>query len=257
MVNIRPSPVPITPSLTCVVLVVVLLMLSACTRTVVIRTPASDVASGPMTAADDGDDWWSIAFRMQWDPEQPPDLYLDALLADQVCAPALAEVGSRIDLWRFHRRAARDDVGHRFSLMVYTDLSTAEALYGQIRGASVLQWLESSGRVMHVAMNKVERPELPPIARASDGTWPPEIQASWPWFIMGVSHTWLSLISEVTVEQPMEEPSTGTLLEYYRSVDGRVTALWRDYGQHVYLHHLNAVFGYQPLVIKETNLKRF
>jgi hypothetical protein len=67
----------------------------------------------------------------------------------------------------------------------------------------------------------------------------------------------LSLIRESTVENPIEEPSTDTLLDYYRTVDGRVSALWRDYGQHVYLHHLNALFGYQPLVIKETNLKRF
>jgi hypothetical protein len=42
-----------------------------------------------------------------------------------------------------------------------------------------------------------------------------------------------------------------------RGVDERVTTLWRDHGQHVYLHHLNALFGYQPLVIRETNLKRF
>jgi len=210
-----------------------------------------------MTATDDGDEWWSISFGMQWDPAQPPDWFLDTLLADQVCAPALAEFASRIDLWRFHRRAGNDDVGHRFSLMVYSDSATADALYGQIRSTSVLQWLESTGKIEQVAMDKVVRPELPPIARTSDAAWPPAIQASWPWFIMGVSHTWLSLIRESTVENPIEEPSTDTLLDYYRTVDGRVSALWRDYGQHVYLHHLNALFGYQPLIIQETNLKRF
>jgi hypothetical protein len=40
-------------------------------------------------------------------------------------------------------------------------------------------------------------------------------------------------------------------------VNDRVSALWRGHGQHVYLHHLNALFGYAPLVIRETNLKRF
>jgi hypothetical protein len=106
-------------------------------------------------------------------------------------------------------------------------------------------------------MTKLDRNELPTIADTSDAAWPPEIQASWPWFIMGVSQTWLSLIKQVTAEQPIQEPSPEALLDYYASVNDRVTALWRDYGQHAYLHHLNALFGYEPLVIRETNLKRF
>ena len=245
------------PPATSVTLIILLLTLSACTRIVTVRTPADDVATEALAAIDTEASWWSITFRMRWDQAQIPNWYLDALLADQVCAPALEESRSRIALWRFHRRAAHDDVGHQLSLMVYSDSATADTLYAQVRQSSVLQWLESDGRIAQVTMARVERPELPAIARTSDATWPPEIQASWPWFIMGVSQTWLSLIREVTIEQPVEEPSPESLLDYYRGVDDRVTALWRDYGQRVYLHHLNALFGYQPLVIQETNLKRF
>ena len=245
------------PPATSITLVILMLTLSACTRIVTVRTPTDDVATESMAAIDTGASWWSITFRMGWDPTQAPDWYLDALLADQVCAPALEELRSRIALWRFHRRAVPDDVGHQLSLMVYSDSVTADALYAHIRQSSVLQWLESEGQITQITIARVERPELPPIARTSDATWPPEIQASWPWFIMGVSQTWLSLIREVTTEQPMEDPSPDGLLDYYRGVDDRVTVLWRDYGQHVYLHHLNALFGYQPLVIRETNLKRF
>ncbi len=246
-----------TPILTSAALLIVLLTLSACTRMVAVRTPATDVAAGSTVVAPDGNDWWSITFRVNWDTEQTPNWHMDALLADQVCAPALAELGPQISLWRFHRRAADDKVGHRLSLLVYTDASTADRLYGHIRSASMLQWLESAQRVEHVSMEAVERQELPPIARTSDAAWPPEIQASWPWFIMGVSQTWLSLIREVTIERPLTASSPDELLEYYRGVNNDVTALWRDHGQHVYLHHLNALFGYQPLVIRETNLKRF
>jgi hypothetical protein len=246
-----------TPSLTGITLLIVVLTLSACTRLVAVRTPSRDVAAGSTLEAADGSSWWSITFRIQWDTAQAPDWYLDALLADQVCAPALAELGPQISLWRFHRRAADDTVGHRLSLMVYSDALTADVLYQQIRETSVLRWLESDGRVEQVSMEAVERPELPSIARTSDATWPSEVQASWPWFIMGVSQTWLSLIREVTIEQPMVESSPDALLDYYRGVNNQVTTLWRDYGQHVYLHHLNALFGYQPLLIRETNLKRF
>ncbi len=245
------------PSLTGIALLAMLLTLSACTRIVTVRAPTNDLPPGSMTATGSEDGWWRIAIRMRWDPEQTPDWYLDALLADQVYAPALSDAGSAIRLWRFHRRAADDEAGHRFSLLAYTNAVSADILYRQIRAASVLQWLESDGRIASVTMSKVDRPERRSIARTSDAAWPPEIQASWPWFIMGVSQTWLSLIREVAAEQPLAEPSPAMLLDYYRGVDERVTALWRDNGQHVYLHHLNALFGYQPLIIRETNLKHF
>ena len=245
------------PSLTGIALLAMLLSLSACTRVVMIRAPANDLPPVPVAAAGNEDAWWRIAIIMRWDPEQTPDWYLDALLADQVYAPALSDAGSAISLWRFHRRAADDETGHRFSLLAYTNAVSADILYRQIREASVLQWLESDGRITSVSMSKVERPELPSVARSSDPAWPAEIQASWPWFIMGVSQTWLSLIREVAAEQPLAEPSPTMVVDYYRGVDERVTALWRDYGQHVYLHHLNALFGYQLLIIQETNLKRF
>jgi hypothetical protein len=238
-------------------MVAMLLMLSACTRVVTVRTPADDLPAGALIATHGQDGWWSIAFQMRWDSEQTPDWYLDALLADQICAPALVDLAPQISLWRFHRRAAVDATGHRFSVLVYTDSVTADILFRQIRQGSLLQWLEAEGRIDSLTMTKLDRPELPPIADTSDGAWPPEIQASWPWFIMGVSQTWLSLIKQVTAEQHMQASSPEALLDYYRGVNDRVTALWRDYGQHVYLHHLNALFGYEPLIIRETNLKRF
>lgn len=244
-------------TITGIALIGTLLALSACTRVVTIRVPLEGPAPGAAAPIEPDDAWWSIAFRMDWDREQSPEWYLDALLADQVCAPALTEFRSQIRLWRFHRRAGQDKVGHRFKLLVFTDAETAEALYRRVRADSVLQWLESERLVVSVTMTGADETELPRIARSSDGAWPPEIQASWPWFIMGVSQTWLSLIQQVTMDEPAEELSTQAVLDYYDSVNDRVDTLWRKYGQHVYLHHLNALFGYQPLIIRETNLKRF
>jgi hypothetical protein len=248
-------------SLTGIAVIATLLALSACTRVVTIRAPVADPIPGSDPELEPTATWWSIAFTMDWDRDRAPQWYLDTMLADQVCAPALVELDSQIRLWRFHRRAGYDDFGHRFKLLVFTDEQTAESLYRRIRNASVLQWLESEQLVESVAMTRANQSELPSIARTSDRSWPPEIQASWPWFIMGVSQTWLSLIQqvtvEVTVEEAAEELSTDAVLEYYRSVNDRVDILWRNHGQHVYLHHLNALFGYQPLIIRETNLKNF
>jgi len=246
------------PSLSAILALAMLLTLSACARVVTVQTPVEDLPAGSVDAAGDDDAWWTIAFIMDWDQgEGEPDWHLDALLADQVCAPALAELRTHVRLWRFHRRAGRDKTGHRFSLRVYTDAQTAENLYGRVRENSVLQWLESDERVTSVTLARMHAPAPPSIAGSSDSAWPPEIQESWPWYIMGVSQTWLSLINQVTAEDPFEDTSTAALLDYYETVNERVSTLWRNHGQHVYLHHLNAVFGYAPLVIRETNLKRF
>ena len=248
---------PRKPRSLTLILLALLSLQSACTRVVTVQTPADMPPAGSLATTGESDAWWSIDFTLDWVPDQEPDWYLDALLADQICAPALVDLGPQISLWRFHRRAADDKAGHRFSLLVYTDPLTAEALYTRMRDQSLLQWLETDGRLDAVSFSRMQRPDVPPIAVSSDAGWPPEIQASWPWYIMGVSQSWLSLIRQVTAEQPLEDPSPEALLDYYRSVNNQVTILWRVYGQHSYLHHLNALFGYQPLVIQETNLKRF
>jgi len=245
-----------TPRHAAILLLVVLL--SACTRTVTIEVPSRTLPPESVATASDKTGWWKIDFGLKWESEEETDWHLDALLADQVCSPALAEYRSRVYLWRFHRRAARDSAGHRFRLNIYTDPDTAEALYAQIRETAVLLWLESEGQVETLVMTEVDRPQRPPIAQTSDAGWPPEIQASWPYFIMGVSQMWLKLIEEVGAEDPQPEYSDmAAVIDYYRTVNDRVNTLWREEGQHAYLHHLNALFGYQPLVIRETNLKRF
>lgn len=239
------------------VLLTSLLMLSACTRVVVVDTPMQALPKSTIGAAQAGEDWWDIDFTMNWDREQPPDLFLDALIADQVCAPALASVGGQIRLWRFHRRYAPDAIGHRLRLRVYTDEASADRLFENVRASSVVQWLESDEWVDSVKMMRRVRPEDPPIARASDADWPPAIQASWPWFIMGVSQAWLVLIKEVSAEQRYEGTSKWTLLDHYRKVDESIDGQWRAFGQHAYLHHLNAIFAYEPIVIRGNYLMSF
>ena len=236
---------------------VIVSMLSACTRVVVVDTPMTALPGDAVVSPHEGEDWWHIDFIMQWDREDAPDTFLDTLIADQICAPALASVGGHIRLWRFHRRFPPDDIGHRLSLRVFTDEETARRLFEDVRSSSVLQWLESDDWVDSVYLARRERPEGPPIAASSDPQWPPAIQASWPWFIMGVSQAWLALIKQVSAEEPFEGTSKWSLLSHYQSVDESIDAQWRAFGQHAYLHHLNAIFAYEPLVIRSSILMSF
>jgi hypothetical protein len=76
---------------------------------------------------------------------------------------------------------------------------------------------------------------------------------------MGVSRTWLGMISQ-KADELRNESSGATLYAYeklYRRVEESVDQMWRNDGRHAFFHHLNALFGYQPLVIYERKLMTF
>jgi hypothetical protein len=97
------------------------------------------------------------------------------------------------------------------------------------------------------------------IEDTSDGHWSPPIRKSWPFFIMGVCQMWISLITEITdLIVPGRKPSSlPKILALYQKVNDAINKSWRDEGCHAMLHHLNAIFGYEPVLVREINLRRF
>ena len=73
-----------------------------------------------------------------------------------------------------------------------------------------------------------------------------------------MAQSWLMLVQDLSAENElMGEVDYPALLEHYREVDARLNAQWRQYGQHAYLHHLSALFGYQAIKITSSELKTF
>jgi len=69
---------------------------------------------------------------------------------------------------------------------------------------------------------------------------------------MGVSEMWLQLISESAGNrlQGVQAASLPKLKECYRETHRSVEETWQKEGRHALLHHLNALFGYEPLTIQ-------
>lgn len=192
--------------------------------------------------------WWYIRFRLNWPEDEAPDWTLDTLLADLVCAPALVDFGQTIQLWRFHRRAARDSAGRQFSFIFYTDAYSAQAINRYIDTNPLVEELLLRGYLSKVSFEQHSiRPNL---EDTSDKNWSAIVQKSWPFFIMGVSETWLDLIEQVAIESRLDAmQDLPTLLEGYGKVSATIDEIWKWHGKHAFLHHLNAVFGYQPMSI--------
>jgi len=203
--------------------------------------------------------WWRYALRLTWPEGSLPNWYMDSLLADQLFAPVLREYSAQLPLWRFHRRAVRDSAGHRFSFLFYCDTALASQIMASIDKRYV--YLENIGLKGVDAVEKydINNPPKPGIAASSDPTWGIEIQKTWPYFIKGVSENWLRFIQSFSGPnlQSQEMPNFAALSALYQNVEKTIAEAWQFQGAHAYLHHLNAIFGYQKTILTERRLTQF
>jgi hypothetical protein len=73
---------------------------------------------------------------------------------------------------------------------------------------------------------------------------------------MGVSQMWLSSIMEIAENTPPQQgpSSLQEMLAFYRSIDEALRKLLREQGRHSLLHHLNAIFGYEPVKLNSGDI---
>jgi len=225
-----------------------ILVLSGCTGMRPTGAPPSSPGF-PSPTVDGNESWWVYRFRIDWPEGVPADMAVDLLLAHAVVKPSLELFAPRLSYWRFHRRATRDAAGHQFSFLFYTDPATAGALYAALDASPVLAQAQSQGLVLRIIKDDPQNPVRKGIADTSDPHWSPMLQRQWPSYIMGVSLLWLGLIDEAVAELPPGQRKDDDLLSVYRAADEQITQLWYKEGQHAFLHHLSAVFGYNEMLI--------
>jgi len=203
-----------------------------------------------------GNGWWRVRFRMNWPPDTDPVWHMDLYIAHQVIMPVLEKNKNDICLWRFHRRAKRDGAGRQFTFYFYATPRTAQQIFDALQANPILIDTMSAGVIDDIVYDNPAIIERPNIDDASDKKWPLSIQRTWPYYINGVSRMWLNLVAEIADQGLQDAPpeSIEEIDSFYHQVDQTVTELWQENGRHAFLHHLNAVFGYEPLIYWE---KRF
>jgi hypothetical protein len=205
------------------------------------------------TVAPDALYWWYVRFRMHWPEGEEASWYPDLWLADRLLGPVLEAEAASIDLWRFHRRAARDGAGRQFSFIFRATPVTAARINARIGNDPLVHRMQRDGILSQVVFEDPARPQRPGIGDTSDSAWSPEMQRAWPHFIMGVSRLWLELIREL--QQGSDWPLEPA--QRYAAISDSVDAHWRNEGSHALLHHLNAIFGYREVQILRRELLRF
>jgi hypothetical protein len=218
-------------------------MLSACGST------QTGIKKDPGVAAS----WWYVNFHLAWPENQPPDFSIHSLIADRILRTVIDQHRDEITLWRFHRRAARDSAGHRFSLLFLSSDDAAQQIHQEIISNPLTVRLISQSTILSIDLANKQSADTGLIAATSDPSWSLEIQRSWPYFIQGLSESWLELIAQIRRNNSNagEVPEAG-LLEYYQRLNKTLSAQWTEHGRHAYFHHTNAIFGYEPVYIFET-----
>jgi hypothetical protein len=194
--------------------------------------------------------WRSCFFKIHWPEDSDLKFELDLLLAHRIVAPVLKQYGDSLYRWRFHRRANRDDAGHQFSFIFYSGADVAAQISQQINQSRIKQRLIDEDILETTGCTSSDDVKQKQIGDTSDGSWPESVQRHWPTYIMGVSITWLSLVDDVVPQSVNDEMDIDSMIVAYGDAEEQVNKLWAEYGQHAFLHHLNAVFGYESLLIR-------
>lgn len=222
----------------------VVLGMAGCASTTGAIGPAQKQAAAP---ADARLGWWYANFDIAWPPGKDPAWYMDLLLAREVVHPVLQRYREDISLWRFHRRAARDQAGDQFAFIFYTSAPKARRIYAALLSNPVLRRLEAKGLILKVLTDDTKKIPRPAIEDTSDPNWSLPLQQAWPYFIMGVSQTWLDLICRYAQAAGEKPRSTAEMQTLYKKISRELDATWQNEGGHAFLHHLDALFGYGPL----------
>ena len=200
----------------------------------------------PPGSLPEGEGWWYARFHIDRPEGEEARWYMGTLIGAEVIAPIFDDYYQDVQVWRIHRRAGNDSYGHVFSFIFYSTPQGAQRIYNAIANNAVVKYLLGSGQLTRVSVDDVTRITRPNIEDTSDASWPLSVQKTWPAMIMGVSRMWLDLVSELA----SRESSAGGIEAKYRKVQDDITRIWSEQGQHAILHHLNAIYAYQPLLIR-------
>jgi hypothetical protein len=224
-----------------VLVLLVMMSVCGCTQTPVIsdnkQQSASNIANG--------NSWWYYRVKVNRPDKAPPNWAMGALVAGEIFSPVLQRYRQDIKLWRFHRRAGSDKAGHQFSFIFYSSALTAQSIYDDLADDELLLELLQEGKLDSVQLDNTGQLSKPDIEDTSDKSWPLIIQKSWPDYIMGVSQMWLNLVQRLA-----EKHNHDDVIHRYDLVQKELTRLWVQHGQHVWLHHLNALYAYEPFFVR-------
>lgn len=197
--------------------------------------------------------WYEFNFKVNWPDNQDPKVWIDIFIIGTIVRDVISANKSEIAAWRIHRRWGRDARGHEFTLSCYTTEDTAMSIEKLIKRSKAFKILQANNLLAGDFKKVTGGSNIHDIADdLSTRDWPMELKKSWPYYIQGCCEMLLYLIESLNnrIQTDVDEKDISKIERLYTELNNRLTIIWQYHGSHAFFHHLNAIFGYVPLLAK-------
>lgn len=197
--------------------------------------------------------WYEFNFSIGWPDNQEPKTWVDIFIIDRIVRDVISKKKSEIDLWRIHRRWVRDERGHELRLDCFSGEETGSLMEELIRENGCFKILKDNNLLAKDLAKGTGGSNIHDIADdISTRNWPMELKKSWPYYIQGCSKLFLYLIEFLTgsIQADFDDKDISKIESYYTKLNNRISEIWQRDGSHAFFHHINAIFGYVPVLAK-------
>ena len=203
--------------------------------------------------------WYEVKFslKMLSDADEyvaihHPDSPLHPLIANEILRPIIESMEGDVTLWRFSRMSEPQEKTHQFAFNFYGPQTLCSEVLRNVYADETYKEMKESDYLELGGNEDIAVIRLgPDIKDISDQGWPDEVREAWPFFIQGVSQSWLKMV-EMSANMLRETLPCGTLEEkenFYNHVKRVMTERWMRFGWASMLNHLNAMFGHKYIDI--------
>jgi len=197
--------------------------------------------------------WYELNFKINYPDIQNPKVWIDIFIIDKIVRDVLTAEKSKIVLWRIHRRWSVDQAGHQLTLSCFTKEQTANSIEKLIRGSGPFKILQANNLLAEDLKTVTGGENISDIADdKSTLDWLEELKQSWPYYINGCSEMFLCLIEYLrdAAQADINENNISEIEKLYKEINNRLIFIWQKNGSHAFFHHINAIFGYEPLLAR-------
>jgi hypothetical protein len=203
--------------------------------------------------------WWHLWFQIKQPPQDQGIAYpiFDLIIAHKLIKPEIDKYENSILSWHFFRRWDKDEAGHVFSFYFYCSEKIKNEICLDIEDNNVYKILKNLDLI--IKKDCVEKPKDKSGNYIWDN-WPRSVNKNFPLFIHSISKYWLDLIDEIKEFIPVSKMDPQTFEEiqlYYQQIEANLNNEWLYRGSHFTLHHISAIFGYQPTIVDRNKIKGY
>lgn len=173
------------------------------------------------------------------------------LLAHDLFYPIIKEFENNIELWRFHRLIIlykEDNLilhsQHEFKFKFYSNIDIFNKIENKVKEYNNIN------KLIWEIVKKVECINClheDKIKNDKDDKWPLSICTIWPYYINGVSRSWIELIKEtmnnIYLVKNISDLTFSEKLSHYNLINNKMSQDIIKWGEHAFFHHLNIMFG--------------